>query len=271
MTRKILFVIIIINCSLGVFSQSSVIQLTKTDSVRLDKVLIIPLNPKLYFSDTDHALVEYNNRTSDQLLYRWRSAIDVNVTVYMMAARTVHSMLMDTSWDVVQDIKAIYDGVSYGYEKSTNVKKAEEEKDSKFINKLKNKVSDMTKSEEGKINHPTAGEIGKPAEEIDEFMFMNVKMARPEMLEYYSQKYECDQFLFITQFELRTIYKEHSDRWTNKFTRQVAIHYALYNKKSKLMEGDVVRVNFNSNTNDLETIIRNTLPYAGQQISEGVY
>ena len=32
-----------------------------------------------------------------------------------------------------------------------------------------------------------------------------------------------------------------------------------------------MRVNFNSNTNDLETIIRNTLPYAGQQISEGVY
>ena len=271
MYRNLIFALIVLISSPLLYSQSSVIQLTKTDSVRLDKVLIVPLNPKLYFSDSDHALVEYNNRTSDQLMYRWRSAIDVNVTVYMMAARTVQSMLMDTSWDVVQDIKAMFDGVSYSYEKSTKARKAEEEKEGKFINKLKGKVSDMTKSGESKINHPTAGEIGKPAEEIDEFMFMNIKMARPEMLEYYSEKYECDQFLFITQFELRTIFKEHSDRWTNKFSRQVAVHYALYDKHSKLMAGDVVRVNFNSNTNDLETIIRNTLPYAAQQISEGVY
>ena len=125
MQRNLIFALTFLISSPFLYSQSSVIQLTKSDSVRLDKVLIVPLNPKLYFSDSDHALVEYNNRTSDQLMYRWRSAIDVNVTVYMMAARTVQSMLMDTSWDVVQDIKAMFDGVSYGYEKSTKAKKSQ--------------------------------------------------------------------------------------------------------------------------------------------------
>ena len=105
MYRNLIFALTVLISSPLLYSQSSVIQLTKTDSVRLDKVLIVPLNPKLYFSDSDHALVEYNNRTSDQLMYRWRSAIDVNVTVYIIeslgsAKTTTESSLFNESYGV---------------------------------------------------------------------------------------------------------------------------------------------------------------------------
>ena len=255
-----------------VYSQNSVIELEKSDSVKHNKILIVPLNPKLYFSDADHVLEEYNERTTDQIFYRWRSAIDINTTVYLMATNSVHSMLMDTSWDVLQDMKALFESVSYGYETSSRVKLEEEANGKKFFEKVKNKVGELTeKREDKKVNHPGAGELGEKKEEINsEYKFMNVTMARPEMLEFYAEKYECDEFLFITQFELRTIYPQHTDRWTSTFTRQVVLHYALYDQRSNLKYGDVVRVGFNSNSNDLETIIRNTLPFAAQKIAESI-
>ena len=142
----------------------------------------------------------------------------------------------------------------------------------KFFEKVKNKVGELTeKKEENKLNHPGEGELGEKKEQIDnEFKFMNVIMARPEMLQFYAEKYECDEFLFITQFEVRTLYPQHTDRWTSNYTRQIALHFALYDHRSNLKYGDVVRVRFDDNSNDLETIIRNTLPYAAQKIAESI-
>tara|TARA_B100000683_G_C12392104_1_gene515960 strand:+ start:171 stop:992 length:822 start_codon:yes stop_codon:yes gene_type:complete len=271
--RLLIFLLIIIIANLSI-AQNSVIELEKSDSVKHNKILVVPLNPKLYFSDSDHILEEYNERTSDQIFYRWRSAIDINTTVYLMALNKVQSMLMDTSWDVTQDIKALYQSVTYGYETSSRARLEEEANGKKFFNKVKDKVSELSEKvteDKSKINHPGAGELGEEKEKIDnEFKFMNVTMARPEMLQFYAEKYECDEFLFITQFELRTLYPTHADRWTNNYTRQIALHYAVYDQRSQLKYGDVVRVTFDSNSNDLETIIRNTLPFAAQKIAESI-
>ena len=114
--RKIIFLHILMISFFSANTQNSVVEMEKTDTFDFNKILVVPLNPKLYFSDADHVLEEYNNRTTDQLFYRWRSAIDINVSVYLMAMNLVKSMLMDTSWDVKQDIRAIYDGVNFGYE-----------------------------------------------------------------------------------------------------------------------------------------------------------
>ena len=47
-----------------IYSQNSVIELEKSDSVKHNKILIVPLNPKLYFSDADHVLEEWKTELS---------------------------------------------------------------------------------------------------------------------------------------------------------------------------------------------------------------
>jgi hypothetical protein len=65
--------------------------------------------------------------------------------------------------------------------------------------------------------------------------------------------------LFITQFEMTTRFKNCNDLQNQVFQRDIFIHYTLFDKTGKYIDGGVVGTTFQSNSNDATKILEKNL------------
>lgn len=235
------------------------------DDDTVTNVLVVPLNPDFYMSDADADFQKHTKYRPQEIPGKWRKALDFNLESQLMGKCETRMMLDDTSSDVQKDITAVYGGLSYSYQTPTPLLKEQEKVNFKNVrDKLKKKLDGKKNKED-----VTSGELTTEfAQRKKDDQFMQGKAFRDEMIFYYVKKYEVDLILFINQLDVKTVFVEQQDKWAKNYTRQVAVHFNIYDSQANMVWGDVVRVNFNSNSDNMETMIRNTLPMAAEYIGD---
>lgn len=240
------------------FASEIVAQETKDDYAR---VMIIPFDPNLYFSDSDDQLSKQNSKSIKEIRTQFRYGLNFNVNAKILSRYATRPLLTDTMKTAREDLNLIYRDISYFKDKSMPSeemkKKMEEEKRAeKNPFTLKKKDAESEAQATSKLdNHVVAQE------------YMNVKIHQTEMLAYLQKKYETDIFVFINQFELVTNYEHCLDRATNTFERDIKVHFSIFDATGKQLAGDVAIAHFSSNTNDLTEIIRNNFPIISEYLA----
>ncbi len=263
MLLRSFFLTLLILPALVAFAQDDVMSPEEVkDSMKFKKVMLIPFNPDLYFSDADHELAEFNRTSIPKIRHLFRYGLDFDINVRIISRHETTRLLRDTSEDAQNDLRAIYEGLSYKYEKTSAL--AFNEKKS-FKDRLSEKIKKNDETDDSEAVQK-ASKYKDPPKEANKFM--NVVPHHPEMFSYLYEKYETDLFVFINQFELKTNYEECLDRANKIFQREVRVHYSIFDKDGDQLHGDVITVHFPSNSNDMDNIMRSNFPMISDVLAE---
>jgi hypothetical protein len=226
------------------------------------KVMIIPFDPDMYFNDSDQMLAEYNKKSIKDIRTMFRYGFNVNLNAKIMSEYDTKPLLTDSTKGAMDDLYAIYKGISYFKDKSipqpgTQSQSGQPVTKTSFIKKRQT-GNDQLKS---KLTETDKDGL---------HTYMNVKIFDVKMLEFLQQKYGCDMFVFINQFNMVTNYATCLDRSTNTFEREIGIHYSVFDVTGKQLAGDVAIVKFPSNSNDIMTIMKENFPIISQHLTQNL-
>ncbi len=227
------------------------------------KVMIIPFDPYLYFSDADEQLAKYNKKSIKEVRTLFRYGLNINVNAKILAMYETRPLLTDTAKGASEDLYNIYKSISYFKDNSMLSPDMKKEMETK-AKKKPIKIFGPTEEEEGAEAHTTS-KLKLPEEKTNEYM--NVKIHNIAMLTYLKKKYGTELFVFINQFDLVTNYEHCLDRSTNTFERDIKVHFSIFDYTGKQLAGDVAIAHFSSNTNDITEIMKNNFPVVSEYLT----
>jgi murein DD-endopeptidase MepM/ murein hydrolase activator NlpD len=224
------------------------------------RVLVIPFDPYLYFSDADNDIARQSNIPRQNVRAIFRSRLNA-----FMDPKGFESInLLGEPFRADQsELERIYKSVTYQYQPITQ---------SKFnptpvVEKTGSGPMAWVQRQKEKFAAPTAPEAaGNTSVARDPGKYYGAKVKDPDLYRHFNETYAVDYYLFINQFEIHTDYTNCIDRTQNDFTREFLVHYTLFDKQGTLIAGNKVRVPYISHVNDIEKIIRDNLNKMAQRI-----
>ena len=224
------------------------------------RVLIIPYDPMMYFSDADHDLAKYNNKDVRDVREKFRYDLNYNVKMSVMTRYEARPLLTDSTEDAHIDLQKIYKSVTYKQEKTKPVVASDDVQEVNGTSSWKDRFR-FSQNDDAQAADKYNTKSGPQ-------QYMNVVVHNNAMFTYLNKKYGADLFLFLNQFELITNYEHCLDRATNTFQRTIKVHYSVYNHMGEHLAGDIAVVDFPSNSNDLFEIIQSNFPVVAKHLAE---
>lgn len=208
-----------------------------------DRVMIVPFRSYNYISDADYDLASANRLTMSDVSTQFRYGLDLSLTTKVSTHYNGYSILQDTLVSSAADLRRIYSGVSFKYQKSMDVTGEY------------GKQEDVVK--EDLFGRHEEGEEKRSKEKEEQREYMNAIIRDPGLIAHLAATYNVDYFIFINHFELKTDYETCLDRATNNFKRVIAVHYSIYDASGKQLKGDVIDVTFGSADTRMADILDN--------------
>ena len=208
------------------------------DSFEIHKVLIVPFNPRMYISDSDHELLLKSGLPFPKLVDRFRSGL--SVAVRQRIPGWWQSELLSEAQDSTQETARIYRCIAYKYEpleeKTMGAKKGPLKKNE-------------TKEQKKIVNGQLAIEIEKGPK------FMNITFKSDTLLPFLANKYSVDYFLFINQLDIQSDLSDYAANANKTYMRFVQIHYTILEKDGKVHFAGLAKAAFPCTENDIQSII----------------
>lgn len=232
------------------------------------RAMVIPFEPKLYRSDADRALSSANNMSTYELRHRLRYGL--TEAVFREVARNRKGMMiMGGDEEMKADLGYIYQSIGYQYNEVPNdapeVPKRGVEAIWGKAKALKNKVIPPEEEPESGTRLQD-GQMVTVWDKADRFM--NTSIHNPAVLDYMSEKYECEYFIFINQLDILiapgTDYRELE---SELYRREIKVHYTILDRAGNEIRGGAARAILPSYTQDLDRIVKGKFTYIAQQIA----
>jgi hypothetical protein len=213
------------------------------------KILLVPYNPMMHLSDADQHIAEYSELSTQQVRAKFRNGLTKQVSAELMKVYQVQSMTSNVLADNERELDMIYGSLNYRedtiYPVAHPVKDTLQKKT--FFSKTHAKTT-----------------------EVKDLKYMNISLSHPEMLQMLSEKYGTDLFVFLNQFDIVTNYHDCLDLAMKVYTRQLKVHYSIFDASGKQLYGDVAIVDFPSNSNDVNEIVKNNFPALAEYIAKTI-
>ena len=194
------------------------------------RVVIIPYQSMMYFSDADQDISHFSNNTERNIRNEMRNNVDANVYHQLLAQFDAISLIRATSLNGEEDLNRIYGATRYTvYSKQMKQEDAKEkgieEKSSvkKFMDQFSHKAKDQTFW-------------------VSDSAVMLGMIGDPELFKNLFQKYNDKYILFITQFEINTSNKNTLEWMKQKYNREFTLHYNLFDKSGNLLRAETLTV-----------------------------
>lgn len=226
-------------------------------SQHTQRVLVIPFDPYLYFSDADHDIGLQSRIPPQNVRYIFRARLNA----FLDPKGFTSINLLNTSFpDSTNQLRTIYQSLAYSYQDIAYSRfnplpakpKTLATGPKAWFQRQKEKLG-LTQSEEKGV----AEKGGK---------YYGVKVKNPSFYSYFNQQYHVDYYLFVNQFEIHTDYTNCIDRVTQNFERELVVHYTIYTAQGELVAGNKINIPYVSNINDVDTIVRDNLNKMAQRI-----
>jgi hypothetical protein len=222
------------------------------------RVLVIPFDPFLYFSDADQDIARQSRIPAQNVRYIFRSRL--NAFLDPKGFESIN--LLNTTYlpDSANKLSNIYQSLTYSYQNVTHSRfnplpakpKTLATGPAAWFRKQKEKIG-LAQPEENGVTE----QGGK---------YYGVKVKNPDFYTYFNNLYNLDYYLFINQFEIHTDYTNCIDRVTQNFEREFLVHYTIFNAQGELIAGNKILIPYVSNVNDIEKIVRDNLNKMAQRI-----
>jgi len=260
--KNILLFMVMLFCGF-IQAQHSTLRFTdQAINLSQKSVLVVPFESKMYLSDMNKALAEYNHLTSEQIIARFTAGIDQSIYYAFQEKCKVSSFygMQDTA--VVEDLSYVYDNLTLEYELVSNTE--EKNKAEQLKAKLKKKKHDTY--QRGQINN---GQVVTARDVRERYIKTVIKDQR--MLDSMHFKFDNDYFLFVNQLDIKNDYSDIVAVQHGKFERVVRLHYTLYSKEGSILTTGISRTNFSNHQNDINVIISENFPILAHQIFEDLF
>lgn len=221
------------------------------------RVLIIPFDPYLYFSDADDEIAHASRMHRTEVRQMFRKRLDALVDP--PGFETIH-LLGGIFKDSIGELNRIYKSVSYNYQ---DILDNGREVDEQF-----NKENEKQKSLRDKMNSlrdPVAASKNVFGNKEDNRYF-GVKIKNPKFFDYFNAKYDLDYYVFINQFEVKTNYAHCLDRAAQNYERSFVVHYSIFNRDGEQLTGNRLKVYYESNASNIQKIVKDNIPKIARQI-----
>lgn len=225
--------------------------LIKKDSIREIRMLIVPFNPSMYFSDADKDIAEVSQVDPGEIRNKVNASLETTVSSHLDLYYSAKSLSKQK--DGAEDLDIIYGSITY----APQVKEPEAgEKKKPGLQGLREKVK------------PADDGAEKPA---DPETYMDISFADGRLMEYIGTKYEVDYVVFFNQFEIITDYENCIDLQMRKYYREIKVHYSVYSKDGKKISGDVITIPYHSNENDIQIIVKENFGTLSSTLLQRIY
>lgn len=231
---------------------------TTIEAKTKQRVLVIPFDPYLYFSDADYEIARQSRIPRQNVRYVFRGRLNALLTP--KGYESIH-LLGGVYRDSVDELSEIYKSLNYGYQDNKKSKYNHEPKEEtkntsealKWVERQKEKLGIKDKPKEVPVAQ-------------DEKKHFGVEVKNPEFFDYFNNQYGIDYYVFINQFEVKTVYEHCLDRAAQNYERNFTVHYSIYDNKGELVSGNRIKVPYESNINDVQRIVEDNMPTVAQKV-----
>ncbi|QCR20904.1 LysM domain-containing protein [Pontibacter sp. SGAir0037] len=222
------------------------------------RILVVPFDPYLYFSDADYEIARQSKIPRQNVRQVFRGRLDA-----LMAPKgyeTIH-LLGGVYRDSVSEMQSLYKSLHYSYQ---------DNKESVFNKQpvVKEKEgSDLlvwAKRQKEKLGIKSPPVASSDAQNDSKHYGVEVK--DPNFFSHFNSQYGIDYYVFINQFEVTTNYENCLDRAAMNYERSFLVHYSIYDSSGKLVSGNKVKVPYQSNMNDIHRIASDNLPSMARKV-----
>ena len=222
------------------------------------KVIIIPFDPYLYFSDADDeiAAVSKMNRTKVRQAFRKR----LNAYLEPKGFETIH-LLGGQVKDSTTDLNRAYSSISYTYDDVMMSGLHIEKPDAKKTQGDLKKPSKGTETSPGGAMLQSRSSIAK-----DDGKYFAVRIKDPNFFSFFNSKYKPDYYIFVSQFEIKTNYENCLDRARQNYERTFVTHFSIFDKFGNQVSGGRLKSLYESGNNNLEKILADNIPSLAERI-----
>lgn len=221
------------------------------------RVLVIPFDPHLYFSDSDYEIARQSKIPRQNVRHVFRGRL--NAMLAPKGYETIH-LLGGVYRDSVSELSRIYGSLDYNYQDNKqsryNHQPVVQEEQSGVLNWVKKQKTKLSR-----IGEPDSLPVAK-----DPSKHFGVTVTDPEFFSYFNNQYGIDYYVFINQFEVKTNYENCLDRAAMNYERDFTVHYSIYSSNGELVSGNKVLVPFHSNVNDVQRIVSESMPNMAQRV-----
>lgn len=216
------------------------------------KLLVVPFDPYLYFSDADDEIAAGSkmNRVKVRQAFRRR----LNALLEPPGYETIH-LLGGKAKDSITDLNRVYNSVSYSYQDVLNSPNQQATASTNNLGKEQKKAIAIN-----------IGENSRAALATDAKKYFGVKIRNQDFYTYFNNKYLIDYYVFVNQFEVKTNYENCLDRATMNYERGFTIHYSIFDKTGKQIAGNRIYIDYNSNTNQIQKILADNMQRVADKI-----
>jgi LysM repeat protein len=227
------------------------------ESKTKSRILVVPFDPYLYFSDADDEIARQSHIPRQNVRHVFRGRL--NAMLAPKGYETIH-LLGGVYRDSVSELSRIYKSLNYSYQDNKQSKynhqpvvKEEKEGTVAWVQRQKEKLGMKDEPENLPIAHDPKKHFG-------------VKVKDPKFFSYFNGQYGIDYYVFINQFEVKTVYENCLDRAAQNYERDFLVHYSIYDSKGELVSGNKVKVPYQSNINDVQRIVSDNMPNMAQRV-----
>jgi LysM repeat protein len=223
------------------------------------RILIIPFDPYLYFSDADMEIAKQSKMEHTKIRQAFRRRL--NALLEPQGYETIH-LLGGRIKDSLTDLNKIYKSVKYDYQDALYNPDAQVQRTATVEGQLK--IADKTHTVEKNPSDPFGNSRASLAK--DEGKYYGVKVFDPNFFPYFNNKYKIDYYIFVNQFEVKTNYQTCLDRTTKNYERSFITHFSIFDKTGKRISGNRIKINYQSNENNIQKILTDNMQNVANQI-----
>lgn len=211
------------------------------------KLLIIPFEDKMFFTDLYRELTAANQLSQDQIRNRLRQAVQLSTRSSMQDSLDIHLFLRVDS--VAKDeLAEIHNAIAYDH---VPVKKFDK----------KGKEIKVEKEPQKSI---VDGQV--VSERTVEERYMNTVIRKPEILRELNDRYEVNRFLFINQLDIKHDLRDPNTAFLNP-KRLLQVHYTYVDLYGKELGSGLATTEYPAETSNLDRIIAANMFKVTRQIA----
>ncbi|GGG19723.1 LysM peptidoglycan-binding domain-containing protein [Pontibacter amylolyticus] len=229
------------------------------ESKEKQRILVVPFDPYLYFSDADDEIARHSKIPRQNVRHVFRGRL--NALLAPEGYETIN-LLGGVYRDSVSELSTLYRSLSYGYQDN---KQSRYNHQPTIKSKERENALDWVKRKKNDLNIKGGQPATVPVAQ-DENKHFGVKVKDPKFFSHFNGQYGIDYYVFINQFEVKTNYENCLDRATWNYERDFLVHYSIYNSQGELVSGNKVKVPYQSNMNDVQRIVSDNMPNMAKRV-----
>jgi hypothetical protein len=226
-------------------------QKTTKDSIE-HHILLIPYDPRFYLSDADRDIAEVTRKNPDLIRETFHNRSEWFTWRELKHHYPTVSLLQHDSLEAyVEAAGSIFAVTAFEYAKPT-VKSFSSNSPNQSKESLDSRVA---------TNYLNNDEHNR---------YMKADIRNKSVLDSLANKFGTDIFVFLTQFEIKTNYKSCLDIANQVYEREIRLHFTIYDRKGKLINGNYAVATIPSNVNQMDEIILKCFTQLAQGVASAL-